>query len=72
MGLKYALDFVQQIMEQVPCGFNNVQVYLDDIGIFSKTWIGHQIVLDKVLSHLEAFGFTTNHLKCAWGIQEMD
>ncbi|KAL7468207.1 hypothetical protein ACHAXS_008433 [Conticribra weissflogii] len=70
MGLKCSPDFVHQIMEQVLCSLDNIDVYLDDIGVFGTSWNEHQVLLDKVLSHLEANGFIVNPLKCAWSIQE--
>ncbi len=36
MGLKCTLDFAQQIMKEVLLGLDNVEVYLDNIGLFSK------------------------------------
>ncbi len=69
MGLNCAPDFV---IEQVLCGIDYVEVYLDDIGVFGNTSEEHQILLDKVLSCLEANGFTINLLKCAWAIQDTD
>ncbi len=70
MGLKCAPDLMQQIVEQVLQGCNNVFVYLDDIGIFSKTWEEHLLTVKKVLSCFEANGFTVNPLKYTWAIQE--
>ncbi len=70
MGLKWAHDFVQQIMEQVLCGLDNVFAYLNVISIFSKTWEEHLLTLEKVLYCLEAHGFTINPLKCDWAIQD--
>ncbi|KAL7466863.1 hypothetical protein ACHAXS_007140 [Conticribra weissflogii] len=72
MGLKCAPDFVQQIMEQVLHGINNAFVYLDDIGIFSKTWEEHLLTFERMLSCLKANGFTVNPFKCEWAIQETD
>ncbi len=70
MGLKCAPDFAQQIMEQVLCGLDNVFVYLDDIGVFSKSWEEHLLTIEQVLSCLEANGSTVNPLKCESAIQE--
>ncbi len=72
MGLKCAPDFAEQIIEQVLCGLNNVFVYLDDIGIFSKSWEEHLLTIEQVLYYLEPNGFTVNPLKCEWAIQEID
>ncbi len=36
MGLKCAPDFVQELMEDVLQGLENVKVYLDSIGLFAK------------------------------------
>ncbi len=70
MGFKCAPDFVQQIMEQVLHGLNNDFVYLDDIGIFYKTWAEHLHTLEKVLYWLKANGFTVNPLKCDWPLKK--
>ncbi len=69
MGLKCACDFVQQIMDQVLHGLNNVEVYLDGIDVFNHSWDKYQVLLN-FLSCLEANCFTVNPLKCAWAIQE--
>ncbi len=58
MGIKCAPDFAQQIMEQVLCGLDNVIVYLDDIGIFSKTWEEHLLTIERVLSCLNVSGLS--------------
>lgn len=72
MVLKCVPDFAQQIMEQVMCRLKNVEMFLDDIGIFSNTWEDYLILLEKVLPHLEANSFTVNLLKCACAIHETD
>ncbi len=66
MGLKYAPDFAQQIMEEVMNNLDNTGVYLDKIGAFSFTWEHHILLLDKILHWLEANGFTVILLKCKW------
>ena len=72
MGLKYAPDFAEQIMEEVMHNLDNTGVYLDKIGAFSFTWEHHILLLDKILQWLEANGFTVITLKCKGAIQETD
>ncbi len=45
-------------------------MYLADIGVFSNTFVDHQILCDKVLSFLKTKDFTVKPLKFAWAIQE--
>lgn len=51
-----------EIMEPVLHRFYNVEVYLDDIGIFFKTWEERLFLLEKVLSLLKANDFTVTFL----------
>ena len=71
MGLKPSPDFAQSIMEQVLSGLD-MDVYIDDIAIFSDTFEEHIAQLDKVLSRLQEHGFPVNPLKCKWAVQETD
>ncbi len=54
MGLKCNLDFAQQIMEEVPCGLDNVKIYLGNIGIFANIWEELLLLHDKVASCLNS------------------
>ena len=72
MGLKCARDFAQQTMENVLRGINESEVYLDNIGCFSNEWKHHPKLLDRVLTALQAKGFTINPRKCEWAVQETD
>ncbi len=60
MGLTFA---------KVLCDVKDTGVYLDNIGAFSFPWEHHMLLLDKILHHLEANGFTVNP---TWAIQETD
>ena len=72
MGVKQAPDVAQEIMESLFQHLEDVDVYIDDVGIFSNDWDKHLLVLDKVLTILQIANFTMNPLKCEWGVQETD
>ncbi len=69
MCLTYAPDFAQQLMEQVLSRLDHVkcQSLIDDIG-----WKKHLLLIDKVMSHLDAHGFTVNPLIWTCAIQEIN
>ncbi|KAG7340304.1 reverse transcriptase RNA-dependent DNA polymerase [Nitzschia inconspicua] len=48
MGIKQSPDVAQQIMEDVLRDCPEVEVYIDDIGVFSNTWEEHLASLRKV------------------------
>jgi thiol-disulfide isomerase/thioredoxin len=50
-------------MEQVLRNLD-VEVYIDDIGIFSNSWEDHCKALDAVLECLQENRFKVNPLKC--------
>ena len=47
-------------------------LYIDDIGIFSKTWESHVETIKQVLTRLDRAGFILNPLKCEWAVKETD
>jgi transposase InsO family protein len=72
MGIKQAPDVAQQIMEDLLRPYDETDVYIDDIGIFSPSWELHLHSLNKILQLLQDNNFTVNPLKCEWGVQETD
>jgi transposase InsO family protein len=72
MGIKQSPDIAQQIMEDLFRNFDEVDVYIDDIGIFSNSWDDHVKSLQRVLKILQECNFTVNPLKCEWAVQETD
>ena len=60
MGLKCSPDIAQSIMESVLSGIDDVDVYINDVGAFSKDWNHHIQLLANILHHLHENGFTTN------------
>ena len=53
MGIKQSSDIAQEVMENLFCDLDNVEIYIDDIGCFSSTFVGHIQTLDVILTRLE-------------------
>ena len=65
MGLKTAPDESQAIIEGILSDLP-VDVYIDEIGIFSNDWDSHTLLIRKVLTR------KVNPIKCEWGVKETD
>jgi hypothetical protein len=72
MGIKQSPDVAQEHMENIFRDLNEVNVYVDDIGVFSNSWEEHLASLHKVLTILQTANFTVNPLKCKWAVKETD
>ena len=71
MGLKTSPDIAQHLIEKVLQRLQ-VEVYIDDVGIFADTWEEHLQKIQDVLQRLQTSGFKVNPLKCEWAVQETD
>ena len=71
MGLKPSPDFAQSLIEQVLSGLD-IDVYIDDIAIFSNDFDEHLDKIARVLTRLQENGFRVNPLKCEWAVKETD
>ena len=72
VGVMVSPDVAQEVMECLLKGIDDVDVYIDNIGVFSLDWTSHISVIDKVLTILQESGFTVNPTKCEWAIQETE
>ena len=72
MGVSESPDTATENMHLVLDGIEDIEFYMDDIGVFSNSWDAHLSLLSLVLTHLQDVGFTINPLKCEWAVQETD
>ena len=73
MGINQAPDIAQEMMERTLKNISdNLEIYIDNIGIFSNSWDDHLIVLDKVCKQLENKKFLVKPLKCEFGVKESE
>ncbi len=72
MGLKCSQDIAQAAMENVFSDIKDADVYIDDVGAFSRDWDHHINLLATILRQLRKNGFTINPLKCEWALKETD
>ena len=72
MGVSQSPDIAQEIMEDIFRQLDEVENYIDDIGIFNDSWNAHCDSLTKVLTLLEQNNFIVNPYKCEWGVTETD
>ena len=52
MGLKCSPDFAQEVMEGIFSDLDDTDVYIDDVGVFSKNWDDYVNLLDIVCKRL--------------------
>ena len=56
--LKWWPDFAQYVMENIFQELVDTDVYIDDLGAFSKIWEHHDDLIDQVLERLQWNCFT--------------
>ncbi|CAJ1944940.1 unnamed protein product [Cylindrotheca closterium] len=68
MGLKPAPDVAQYYIEETLHGLKEqgVEVYIDDVGLFSNSYEEHMELIKTVVKRLQEAGFKINPLKCEW------
>jgi transposase InsO family protein len=72
MGVNQSPDIAQEVMEELFRHQEEVDCYIDDVGVFNASWEEHLVSLKKVLTTLQDNNFTVNPLKCEWGVKETD
>ncbi len=69
---KCSPDYAQEVMENIFRDVKNAEVYIDNIGAFSRSWDYHIALLRTILTKLQENGFTVNPLTCEWAVKETD
>ena len=74
MGICNSPDIAQEAMERIFLDMRDdeVETFIDDIGIFSMDFDEHMDKLKTVLTRLYKNGYIVNPLKCEWAVQETD
>ena len=72
MGLSVSPDVCQEIMENNFWDIDNCDVFIDDIGNFSKSRQDYMFLLNEVWNLLQENGFTINPCKCEWAVKDSD
>ena len=73
MGVKNSPSFAQAIMSKVLKSFHEVEVFIDDIAIFTtQTFNLHCDTLSKVLHTIQLSGFSIKPKKCFWAVKECE
>ena len=74
MGLKPAPDIAQEYIKKTLSDLKDrgVEVYIDDVGLFSNSFDEHMSLIKEVVQRLQDAGFKINPLKCEWCVQETD
>ena len=72
MGISQSPDIAQEVMENVLRDIDDIEVYIDDIAVFSSDFDQHLAVIRKILTRLRDKGFIANPRKCEWCIEQTD
>ncbi len=46
-------DYTQEVMENIFCNFEDAEVYIGGIGVFSHSWDDHMALLHATLTKLQ-------------------
>ena len=58
-------------MEYIFCYIKESDVFIDNIGAFSISWEDHLKLLHKILTRLQANGFTANPRNVNWELRRL-
>ena len=72
-GLSNAPFTFQRLIDVVLSGLEEfASPYIDDIIVYSKSWVDHIQHIDEVLSKLAEAGLTDKPTKCEWGKKQVE
>ena len=70
-GLRFMTSRFQRVMKSITQGISNVEIYVDNIIIFSKTLDEHIDTIVKVIILFTKWGLTIKEEKCKLGLDEI-